>query len=227
MSCLTPLSKTVKSLLLERADQIALRVLHVHQQAHQLTSTLKLGGLRSDGGRGQASDQAATRFHACALTTESSHSPSTHTSPSTKYSFFHTGTSRFRRLMPSSAASNAGLRCGAVDHHRHAGLADLDAAQPVHHARCGRSEMRAAISPPISRHHLDAPWVRSIRIRGSASARPLVLLRVTPSKLTNAPSSPRSSALRERRAIDGLAREREKVPGMDRRSAMGVAASRR
>ena len=32
----------------------------------------------------------------------------------TKYSFFHTGTVRFKRLMPSRAASNAGLRCGAV-----------------------------------------------------------------------------------------------------------------
>ena len=46
--------------------------------------------------------------------TESSHSPSTHTSPSAKYSFFQIGTRRFRRLMASSAASNAALRCGEV-----------------------------------------------------------------------------------------------------------------
>ena len=57
---------------------------------------------------------AAITPHDPALTTDSSHSPSTHTSPSAKYSFFHTGTSLFNRLIPSSAASNAGLRCGAT-----------------------------------------------------------------------------------------------------------------
>src|SRR5262249_28549404 len=95
----------------ERSDDLALRILHSHEQAHQSYVDFE-GGLSSGNRRGQG--QSRDGSHDRAVITESSHSPSTHTSPSSKYSFFHTGTSFFRRLIPSSAASTAGLRCGAV-----------------------------------------------------------------------------------------------------------------
>src|SRR5581483_4397531 len=95
---------------LKRPDQLAAAILHGNQQTYQLDVNLERrlrGGHADEDGDNGGCDQER------ALITESSHSPSTHTSPSAKYSFFQIGTSRFSRLIPSSVASKAGLRCGA------------------------------------------------------------------------------------------------------------------
>src|SRR6185369_15800165 len=96
--------------LLERTHQRPLAVLHSEQEADQFDVNLERA-LReqSCGGESQCGGD-----YDRALITDSSHSPSTQTSPSAKYSFFQIGTSRLSRLMPSSAASNAALRCGAA-----------------------------------------------------------------------------------------------------------------
>jgi len=64
---------------------------------------------------------------------DSSHSPSTQTSPSTKRSFFQMGTSFFSRSMPSRAASKAGLRWRRGGDDGHAYLSDFDTPHTVHH----------------------------------------------------------------------------------------------
>src|SRR5439155_162466 len=97
---------------IERARQFARGILHVHQQVHHLHIYFERR-LRLHPRVGER-EKKQREPHDRPLTTEASHSPSTHTSPSTKYSFFQIGTMRLSRLMPSSAASNAGLRCGAV-----------------------------------------------------------------------------------------------------------------
>ena len=90
--------------------------------------------------------------------------------------------------MPSSAASNAGLRCGAaVTTIATLGLADLHASQAVDHSdapdgvRC--RDARAEVRHHLDRHRLVA-FVFEIQ-----RAPPLVLLRTMPSKATTAPSS--------------------------------------
>src|SRR5665213_2991554 len=101
--------------LLERSNQFALRILDRHQQPDQLDVDLDRLGLPNadrDHGEGGGASESDCQDYERAFVTESSHSPSTHTSPSAKYSFFQIGTRRFRRLMPSSAASNAALRWG-------------------------------------------------------------------------------------------------------------------
>src|SRR5262249_55951908 len=95
----------------ERPDQFALCILDGYKQPHEFDVDLDgLGFPDTDRGANRERRGGYDR----AFVTESSHSPSTHTSPSAKYSFFQIGTSFFSRLMPSSAASNAGLRCGAL-----------------------------------------------------------------------------------------------------------------
>src|SRR5579863_3777648 len=138
----------------EQADQVSSRGFHRDQQTHQANIDFERRLLRAEGGHAEKQrevSQCPWRFHKMgrALTTESSHSPSTQTSPSTKYSFFQTGTRRFSRLMPSSAASNAGLRCGAVT--TTMTLVSLISRRP---SRCTMAmrpmAWERAISPPIS-----------------------------------------------------------------------------
>ena len=56
--------------------------------------------------------------------------------------------------MPSSAASNAGLRCGAGHHHDDAGLTDLHRAQPVHHGDAADGVLAGDLAPDF-RHFAD------------------------------------------------------------------------
>ena len=101
--------------LFERADERSAWSFTVARMRTSWTST-RMTGLRHpeptvrparQTGDGNATKEAARGAFW-------SHSPSTQTSPSAKNSFFQMGTRRLRRLMPSSAASKAGRRCGAV-----------------------------------------------------------------------------------------------------------------
>src|SRR5258708_2625461 len=102
--------------LVERADETTGGVLDCDQKPYKPDVHANYGLLLcAHGGKQQLSgdeDSPARAFHR--FRTDSSHSPSTQTSPSAKYSFFQIGTRRLSRLIPSSAGSNAGLRCGAV-----------------------------------------------------------------------------------------------------------------
>src|SRR6185369_6437780 len=93
--------------------------LHVHQQPHQPYFRAKIRRIPGLCARRHGCEQSERDSHvfcagAAALTTDSSHSPSTHTSPSTTPRFSQRATSRVKQLLAQTAATKAGLRCGAV-----------------------------------------------------------------------------------------------------------------
>ena len=145
-------------------------------------------------------------------------------------------TPRHRRNIPSSRsapAASAGrcLRapprrppCGAARSRRCATLVSPISMRP---SRCTIA-MRPMAKPaghlaPDLAPSSGSPSARSIRIPDTASARPLVLLRTTPSKVTTAPSSPRSTRSAMRRASMAHARQREEVAVCSRISLEVVA----
>src|SRR6188474_2127223 len=97
--------------LVQTAYRPAGRIFYRRDHADEAHVDFENGLLREEGGNGRDTHQGGLD-HRCR--TASSHSPSTHTSPSAKCSFFQIGTSFFRRLMPSKAASKAGFLCGAL-----------------------------------------------------------------------------------------------------------------
>src|SRR6267378_6500200 len=109
-----------KIVLAQRADDTARGVFHAGQQtdqAHVDPEHILLGDCartkdqRETNQKSDASKRSATDHLG---RTDSSHSPSTQTSPPAKCSLFQIGARRLSRLMPSRAASKAGRRCGAV-----------------------------------------------------------------------------------------------------------------
>ena len=134
--------------------------------------------------------------------TPASQSPSTHTSPSAKCSFFP---HRHELLEPVDRRQARFIRGSAMrraDHDRHARLADLEPADAVDHADCGGRRV-ARESRRRSRASSSAPAARSIRSRDAMSAGRPELLRTTPSKVITAPSVSPSRRSGERGRVDG------------------------
>ena len=70
-------------------------------------------------------------------------SPSAHTAPSSKYSFFQMGTVRLSVSMPNRQASNAARAMGRAHADEHAGLADIQPSQAMHQRNAIHGKLRA------------------------------------------------------------------------------------
>ena len=137
------------SLLRDPSSRRALSILHRHQQAHQRTFVRKTASCAQRGAE-QAPTSAAAECGGSALSTIGPTRPRPRLRHPRNVLSSRSAPVRFRRLIPSSAASNAGLRCGAVTTIGDAGLPNLHAAQAVHHGDAADGMRSARSRAPIS-----------------------------------------------------------------------------
>ena len=94
-------------------------------------------------------------------------SPSAHTAPSSKYSFFQMGTVFFQRVDDPAAGLEGGAPVGRGNHDQHAGLANFQPAQPMDDGNSSHRETVSRLSapgPPFA----SAPSPRRLRSPGTA-----------------------------------------------------------
>ncbi len=176
-----------------------------------VTSDLKFGGGCAPAEQRQQTENEGGQLHSRALTTESSHSPSSAQTSRRRSTLSSILAFRSLQAIDALRARPQRQACDTRRRHHHcdAGFAGFNAAQPMHHrdtpdGEAGR-DFVADLGHHLHRHRLIALIVQK-------TGRPALGVRYGPRPrgLTKAPSSPRSKRRASARAVHRVAGEEPK-----------------